>query len=223
MDCWVVRIDSLRNILWQRSLGGSGNEWVGTVKQTTDGGFIASASSNSHDGDVTTDHGDYDYWTVKLNNTGDILWQESVGGNKIEVPTPVEQTPDGGYIIAGWSASNNWDVSGNHGYNDYWVVKLSACSVNPGTISGDTIVCLGDSTLLSETVPGGTWSLINSNAVISAGMVLPVTPGLDTAIYRVTESCGYSTTAYTLTIEPLPGTERQHYCGSAREHISQSG
>ena len=66
-------------IQWQRSLGGSVDDRAYSIQQTTDGGYIIAGFSNSNDGDVTGNHGDYDYWIVKLNNTGAIEWQKSKG------------------------------------------------------------------------------------------------------------------------------------------------
>ncbi|GHV33488.1 hypothetical protein FACS1894187_01890 [Synergistales bacterium] len=114
------------NILWQKSLGGSGNDYAQSIQQTSDGGYIVAGWSDSRDGDVTGNHSrfSYDYWIVKLNSTGGIVWQKSLGGSSYDAAYSTQQTSDGGYIVAGSSTSNNDDVSGNHGYYDYWIVKL---------------------------------------------------------------------------------------------------
>ena len=73
-------------------------------------------------GDVTgTIHGLTDYWVVKLDSAGNIVWQKLLGGSGNELAWSVQQTGDGGYIVAGWSASSaSGDVTGtNHGGNDY--------------------------------------------------------------------------------------------------------
>ena len=54
-----------------------------------------------------------------------ILWQKCLGGDSIERAYSIRQTIDEGYIIGGFSYSNNGDVIGNHGESDYWIVKLS--------------------------------------------------------------------------------------------------
>ena len=63
---------------------------------------------------------------MKLNSTGDMEWEETLGGSNRECAYSIQQTTDGGYIISGESNSNNGDVSGNHGDYDYWIVKLYA-------------------------------------------------------------------------------------------------
>ncbi|WP_051957458.1 T9SS type A sorting domain-containing protein [Altibacter lentus] len=124
-DCWVVKLDSAGVIEWQRTFGGTGNDGVSAIQQTTDGGYIVSAVSDSNDGDVSGNHGSADYWVIKLNNLGIIEWQKSLGGSNYEENHSIKQTSDDGYILAGLSHSNDGDVTGNHGSSDYWIVKLS--------------------------------------------------------------------------------------------------
>ncbi len=111
-------------IEWQKCLGGSGNEAAFSIQQTTDGKFIVAGYSDANGGDVTGNHGGDDYWIVKLDGAGNLLWQKSLGGNSLEEPNSIRQTTDGGFIVAGYSYSNNGDVSGNHGSDDFWIVKL---------------------------------------------------------------------------------------------------
>jgi hypothetical protein len=114
-------------ISWQRSLGGSSVDDANSIQQTTDGGYIIAGFSYSNNGDVTGnhDHGYSDYWIVKLTSAGQIEWQKSLGGSSDDRAESIQQTTDGGYIIAGHSWSNNYDVSWNHGLSDYWIVKIN--------------------------------------------------------------------------------------------------
>jgi Secretion system C-terminal sorting domain len=123
-DYWIVKLDAARNIQWQKSLGGNGTDIAFSVRQTADGGYIAAGQSDSNDGDVSGNHGGYDYWVIKLNSTGNIQWQKSLGGSYTEGAASVQQTVDGGYILAGGSPSIDGDVTGNHGITDFWIVKL---------------------------------------------------------------------------------------------------
>jgi uncharacterized repeat protein (TIGR01451 family) len=125
-DYWVVKLDGAGNITWQKSLGGSADDQARSIQQTTDGGYIVAGYSNSNDGDVTGNNGDYDCWVVKLDTAGNTTWQKSLGGSAGDQAHSIQQTTDGGYIIAGHSSSNDGDVTGNNGEGDYWVVKLGA-------------------------------------------------------------------------------------------------
>ena len=124
VDCWIVKLDTVGNITWQKSLGGSGFDSAYSIKQTQDGGFIVACESYSNDGDVTGNNGSYDYWIVKLDSGGEITWQKSFGGSEGDAASSIQQTNDGGYIIAGSSYSNDGDLTVNNGLNEHWIIKL---------------------------------------------------------------------------------------------------
>ena len=125
-DYWIVKLDSSGNIEWQKSLGGKKDDFASAIEQTEDGGYIVAGHSKSHNGDVSGNHGGADYWIVKLDSSGVIEWQNCFGGSKDEFCQSVQQTADGGYIVGGYTESNNGDVLGNHGGADYWIIKLDA-------------------------------------------------------------------------------------------------
>lgn len=124
-DYWVVKLDATGSIQWQKSFGGTGTDIANAIQTTTDGGYVVAGYSNSNDGNITGSHGNYDYWVVKLDPLGDIQWQKSMGGSGDDRATSILQTTDGGYAVAGYSESINGDIIGNHGFVDYWVVKLA--------------------------------------------------------------------------------------------------
>jgi hypothetical protein len=125
-DAWLIKLNPLGSIEWQKCLGGSLNEWGYSVCQTNDGGYILAGVTRSNDGDVSGNHGNEDFWVVKLNSTGNIEWQKCLGGSEFEDAYSIEQTNDGGYIVTGVTGSNNGDVQGLNGTNDFWVVKLNS-------------------------------------------------------------------------------------------------
>src|SRR6185503_6006122 len=109
-------------IQWQKCLGGTDEERAYSVQQTSDSGYIVAGYSKSNDGDVTGNHGNFDYWIVKLDVNSTVQWQKCLGGTYDDMAYSIQQTSDGGYIVAGCSESNNGDVTGNHGNFDYWIV-----------------------------------------------------------------------------------------------------
>ncbi len=122
-DCWIVKLNSSGNLVWQKTFGGSGIDNASKIIQTSDNGFIVAASSDTNDGDVTGNHGNRDYWILKLDAAGILQWQKSLGGTGFDMARGILQADDG-YVVAGWSNSNNGDVTGAYGGDDYWVVKL---------------------------------------------------------------------------------------------------
>ncbi len=125
-DLWVIKMDNIGNLIWQKSYGGSGNDYGHSVKTTNDGGYVIAGNSTSNDGDLTINKGLDDYWIVKIDSIGNIEWQKSYGGTGNDEASSIDQTSDGGYIVAGYSNSQNGDVSGNQISEDYWVVKLDS-------------------------------------------------------------------------------------------------
>jgi hypothetical protein len=142
-DYWIVRLDSSGNIKWQKCLGGTNNDAATSVDLTNDGGFIITGVTFSNDGDVSGNHSaNYeDYWVVKIDSSGNLQWQKCLGGTATDECYAVTQTNDGGFVVAGWSSSNDGDVVGNHNSTDMWVVKLYPApvgieeSANSGDIS----------------------------------------------------------------------------------------
>ena len=129
-DYWVIKLDDMGEIEWQNTIGGNGNEEFTTLQQTADGGYIIGGHSGSGiSGDKTEELiGERDYWILKLDATGEIEWQNTIGGDQEDHLEAIVQTDDGGYIIGGKSESN---ISGDKTENsngdfDYWVLKLDA-------------------------------------------------------------------------------------------------
>ncbi|MEI7802510.1 MAG: T9SS type A sorting domain-containing protein, partial [Bacteroidota bacterium] len=117
-------------IQWQNDIGGVGNEWFSTMTQTNDGGFlIGGYSSSILSGDKTENSvGSRDYWVLKINSYGNIIWQNDIGGSLYDGLFSVDETTDGGYILGGSSDSH---ISGDKtedviGVTDYWVIKLDS-------------------------------------------------------------------------------------------------
>ncbi|MCX6199822.1 MAG: T9SS type A sorting domain-containing protein [Bacteroidetes bacterium] len=117
------------SITWQKTLGGISDEVATSIIQTTDGGYAIAGYTSSNDGDVTGNHGGDDYWVAKLSSTGSLIWQQTFGGTGQDQAYSIIQTTDGGYAVAGFTLSNDGDVTGNHGNADGWIVKLSISGI----------------------------------------------------------------------------------------------
>ena len=138
-DAWVVKIDPAGGLLWTKSYGGSLYDESFSVVQTPDLGYVIACSSNSSDMDVAFNKGQEDYWLIKISPAGIIQWQQNYGGSLSDRPSSLITTLDGGFLISGTSSSNDMDVSGNHGADDFWIVKVD----NTGTLMWQK--CLGGS------------------------------------------------------------------------------
>lgn len=146
-DYWVIKLDASGNIEWQNTLGGTDLDELNSVEQVSDGGFILGGSSYSGiSGDKTeVSQGSMDYWVVKLDNGGNIEWENTIGGKKDDKLFTAQQTSDNGYILCGYSesGSNGDKIETKVGYFDYWVVKLfpdiTPCEIAPGGLFATNI------------------------------------------------------------------------------------
>jgi hypothetical protein len=147
-DFWIIRLDSTGNILWDKTLGGNSYDDYPTAIQTTDGGFLIGGTSSSViSGNKTENYVGFepfvsepneDYWVIKLNASGVIEWQNTIGGNSSEALRDMLNTPDGGYLLGGisYSMASGDKTEGSRGFSDYWVVKLD----NLGNVSWDKTI-----------------------------------------------------------------------------------
>ncbi len=113
-DAWVVKLNKDGTVAWQKTYGGSGTDTANSIQQTADGGYIVAGSTDS------AGAGNHDVWVVKLNADGTVAWQKTYGGSGADYAFSIQQTADGGYIVAGSTASSG---AGN---DDAWVLKLNA-------------------------------------------------------------------------------------------------
>jgi hypothetical protein len=124
-DAWIVKLATDGTIEWQKSFGGSVADNTNSIEQTTDGGYIVAGNTSSNDGDVTGAKGANDYWVLKLTAQGNLDWQKTYGGSSIDIANSIQQTSDGGYVVAGQSSSNDGDITSPKGSSDFWIVKLT--------------------------------------------------------------------------------------------------
>ncbi len=126
LDAWAVKLSSEGVIEWESSFGGSLGESFTSILQTADGGYIASGYTSSSDGDVSQNNGNNDYWVVKMDATGGLVWEATYGGSEYETAHEITTGEDGGFVLVGETSSSDGDVTGFKGYYDVWVVKIDA-------------------------------------------------------------------------------------------------
>lgn len=129
-DAWAVKLDALGAIQWQRCLGGTSDETAYSAVLAADSGYVLAGATDSYNGDVSGSHGSGDdMWVVKLDRDGDLEWQKCLGGGAHDGAESICRAGTDAYMVAGHARSNNFDVSGNHGDYDVWVVKLGFADV----------------------------------------------------------------------------------------------
>ncbi|MEC8323351.1 MAG: hypothetical protein VXZ57_01635, partial [Bacteroidota bacterium] len=124
-DYWVLKLDQIGVLQWGRFYGGTFTDTAYAINETQTGDFMMVGSSDSIDQDISNNKGSYDYWVLKLSNTGDLLWEKSFGGSEIDEAKAIAPSSDGNFLIAGDSRSHDFDISTNYGGADIWVVKIN--------------------------------------------------------------------------------------------------
>ena len=123
-EFWGHKLDGNGNLEWRRYFGGTNNDRAYAVTQAPDGGILMTGASESEDFDVTAPQGSYDFWAVRIDNTGTLLWEKSLGGSQIEIAYALTSTSDGNYLLAGDTRSSDGDVTNFRGSADVWLVKI---------------------------------------------------------------------------------------------------
>jgi len=100
---------------WAKTYGGSGDDFICSFQQTTDGGYIVGSETNSFGA------GKEDLLIIKLDSSGNVTWAKTYGGSEYEYGSSISQTKDGGYIVAGQTVS-----FGTGGSGDVFVLKLDS-------------------------------------------------------------------------------------------------
>ena len=103
LDVYLIKTDGNGDSLWTKTFGGSSFDLGFSVQQTTDGGYIIIGGTDSYG------NGDRDFYLIKTDVNGDLIWTKTFGGIFRDVGSSVQQTTDGGFIITGYTSSGNGD------------------------------------------------------------------------------------------------------------------
>jgi Secretion system C-terminal sorting domain len=130
---WIIKIDSLGNKIWDKGYKVINDSYLLNVISTNDNGYLIAFTSRAGAGGLKTDscRGDYDYWIVKLDSSGNKQWDKTYGGTKEDYIGSVAQSSDGGYLLGGGSVSpiggeKTSDISGFQNRSDMWLIKVDS-------------------------------------------------------------------------------------------------
>ena len=111
-DVWIIKVNSQGNIIWDKTYGGSKIDMVSSIIQTTDGGYIVAGSTASKGA------GSLNFWILKLDEKGDLIWDRTFGGRGSEMSRSIIQTNDGGYAVAGYTSTKGFGLS------SFWILRI---------------------------------------------------------------------------------------------------
>jgi hypothetical protein len=132
-DFWLVKLDSLGNIVFERNYGGSELDVPYDMKPAPDGGLYLAGMTRSVDNDAAYNPlGGTDFWLIKTNSSGDTIYTLRMGGSANDFCSSMTLVPNSlSMYMAGGTDSNDGMVHGFHGVRDLWVVHLEN---PPGTV-----------------------------------------------------------------------------------------
>ncbi len=135
-DFWVVKTDALGQKQWDKRFGGTYVEHFGAVVEVADGYIVGGTTESGQNGNigfpmVDTSLGKGDYWIVKIDMQGSVVWERRFGGLRSDDLNDIAVSANGDILLAGSSASHasgsksqdNW---GDYKDTDYWAVLLDA-------------------------------------------------------------------------------------------------
>jgi hypothetical protein len=128
-DIGVWKTDTLGNVIWAKSIGGSNFEEPYDIQADWDGNVIAGGFAQSKDGDISVAYGNQDVFFFKLSaDSGKLMWAKSFGGTKADAVKRILPMPDHGYVLLCTAASLNHDAknAGNHGSKDVWLIRTDS-------------------------------------------------------------------------------------------------
>ncbi|WP_138504757.1 hypothetical protein [Spirosoma lacussanchae] len=122
---WVFKIDANGSKMWEKTFNINSNSEYHTQTITVDssGNYVVAGWVRS---EGNAGLGLYDVWIIKLDSDGNLIWEKTFGGSSNDLAKSVISLPEGGYVIAGYTASKDGDVTSTHNGFDCWIIKLDA-------------------------------------------------------------------------------------------------
>jgi hypothetical protein len=141
-DAYIMKIDTAGSIIWLNTLGTSSGDFFNSILPTKDGGVICAGGWNGTWANWGNPHQSNDMLVARYSKDGELLWQQTYGGDEGEVSRKILEAEDNGYFIIGNSKSNDGDIINNYGNYDGIVVKLTPDSIytHNSDISDDTFM-----------------------------------------------------------------------------------
>jgi uncharacterized delta-60 repeat protein len=113
IDLLVLKLRADGTVEWRKSYGGSRWDSASSIQQTSDGGYVAAGFTSSFGVETRN------CWVLKLSSDGTVEWQKTYGGYGWDGANSIQQTGDGGYIVAGVTGSFGEALA-------FWVLKLGS-------------------------------------------------------------------------------------------------
>jgi hypothetical protein len=184
VDIFLIKTDANGNIIWAKTYGGGSYDYAYSVQQTSDGGYIVAGWTNS------IGAGYSDIFLIKTDANGNRIWAKTYGGGSYDYAYSVQQTSDGGYIVAGETESFG------AGSGDIFLIKTDA----NGNIGSCSIVQNVSPTVTTPSLTVATFSPSVSSVSPTVNSVSPTVTSLT---FSVSEPCPLSISEFCQVVSGL--------------------
>ncbi len=123
-DGWIIKTDADGNILWSKTYGGTQGDYFSNIFSGYNNTIAICGLTNSNDGDVYGNKGNFDYWILIINQDGNILTRRCAGGPLNDRGEFIYPVSDSAWLVTGFSNSTSGEISHNQGFNDAWTLEL---------------------------------------------------------------------------------------------------
>jgi uncharacterized delta-60 repeat protein len=172
-DFWILKLDSSGDIQWQKTYGGGGEDVAFSIQTSSDGGYVVAGATESLPGD-------YDFWILKLDPSGNIQWQKIYGETAFEEAVSVQQISNGRILVAGQS------LSYGSGSGDVWILRMNSNGeIDPSCVVFDTFAVPA----MTSVSPGGGAFFSAEPAVTISTPIVDVSDTKATVIEQCASSC----------------------------------
>ena len=163
-DVWVLKLDANGNIQWQKAYGGVNGDYLKAIRQTSDGGYLAAGGTYSFG------VGKGDGWLLKLDSSGNIEWEKTLGGEEYDAFISIQEASDA-YILAGETKSFG------AGSYDIWISKIQKDGNMGNCPATDSVATVTNTTAIQTNITAvgqdSTASPHITNASVKKTKVIP--------------------------------------------------
>jgi hypothetical protein len=110
-DFLLLKIDAAGGMIWNKTYGGAESDKAYAIARASDGYVVAGDTQSKGAGDD-------DAWVIKVDLSGDLLWDRTAGGSGFDMPSCIAASSSGGYVVGGFT------FSFGNGYRDFWLFKI---------------------------------------------------------------------------------------------------